>query len=108
MTTTKPEPTTAEAVAAHMADGLSKTDAITKVAAERDRAVSTIRAAYNREHPTQNGKTKPPADAVEAALALLYTAVEALDAEVTAAEELLKTAGERKALLESKIAALAS
>jgi hypothetical protein len=41
----------------------------------------------------------PPADPIEAARAALQAALDEIDAEVTKADELLKTAGERKTLL---------
>jgi hypothetical protein len=51
--------------------------------------------------------TRPP-NPIEAARAALRAALDAIDAQVTRADELLRTAGERKALLvEQELAALA-
>jgi hypothetical protein len=118
-TTKKPETTHAERVAELIREGMDKRDAVAKTAEERSLAVTTVRAAYGRANPMQNGKTpKMPADPTEAAVEMFHAAIARIDEEIAGVQEranealaeleaLKASAGQRKAEYEAKIAALA-
>ena len=115
-----------EKVEALVATGVPKADAFRQVAEEFGQPFNSMRGAYYAHSRSLSGGSARPrkretttADAVENATQVLRRAVEAIDAEVLAAEaradeanaehEALKdSAGERKAALEAKITALES
>ena len=117
-----------ERVEALVASGTKKADAFRQVAEEFGQPFNSMRGAYYAHARTIGGEGSAPrprrretttADAVESALMLLRRAVEAVDTEILAAEarakeakaeheELRRTASDRKAALEAKIAALES
>jgi hypothetical protein len=113
-----------------IAAGTDKADAFKQLAEEAGRPYDSIRGSYYSHKKKLEGgdSAKPartrrrettPADAVEMAAATLRKAIEAIDREITAAEEraaeasaeakaLKASAAERKAEIESKITALES
>jgi hypothetical protein len=94
-----------------MEQGMSRTEAFTRIAEDEQRPKDSIRGAYyGHKKKLDGGETKPrtrrrettPEDAVADARAALERAVSAIDREVDAAEErATEAAAEAKALKES-------
>lgn len=107
--------------------GTKKADAFKQLAEQYGQPVDSVRGAYyGQKRRVEGGGSSRPrkrettaADAVELATGTLRKAIEAIEREITAAEEraaesaaeakaLKASAGERKAEIERKIAALES
>lgn len=117
---------TYERIEALVASGMTKADAFRRLAEETGAPVKSLQGAYYQHSRKANGgSTRPrkrettPADAVESATALLTNAIEAIDAEITAAKEradeakrefeaLKASANERKQAIKAKIDALSA
>ena len=93
-----------------IAEGLSRTDAFTRIAQEENRPKDSIRGAYYGHKRKLDGGTSPrsrrrettPEDALADARASLERAIEAIDREIEAAESRAsEAAAEAKALKES-------
>lgn len=112
-----------EKVEALVASGVRKADAFRQVADEFGQPFNSMRGAYYAHtrslggSPKRSGKRQTAVDPIESATIVLEKAVEAIDAEVTAAkaradevkteyEHLRDTAAERKATIKAKIDAL--
>jgi hypothetical protein len=112
-----------ERVEALVASGVKKADAFRQLAEETGAEFSSLRGAYYAHtrslggSPKRPGKRPAQADPIESATIVLEKAIEAIDAEISAAklradeakaeyEHLRETAGERKAALAAKIDAL--
>lgn len=112
-----------ERVEALVASGVQKADAFRKVADEFEQPFNSMRGAYYAHSRSLGGSEKrsskrPTAiDPIESATNVLEKAIEAIDAQISAAkataesakteyEHLRDTAGERKAQLKAKIDAL--
>lgn len=111
-----------DAVASYIGSGMSKTDAVKRVAEEHGVALNTVRGAlYRLANPGASKRTTTPTapvDPVAAARSIFETALVGVDAEIakltlaleTAQDALnnaLFTAPERKSELTKRIAALA-
>jgi hypothetical protein len=112
-----------ERVEALVASGVRKADAFRQVADEFGQPFNSMRGAYYAHtrslggSPKRSGKRQTAVDPIESATIVLEKAVEAIDAEVTAAkarvdeakteyEHQRDTAAERKAAIMAKIEAL--
>jgi len=112
-----------ERVEALVASGVKKADAFRQVAEQYGSEFNSIRGAYYAHtrslggSPKRSAKRETVIDPIESATIVLEKAVEAIDAEVTAAkaradeakteyEHLRDSAGERKATFKAKIDAL--
>ena len=113
-----------ERVEALVASGVKKAEAFRQVAEEYGQPFASMRGAYYAHTRSLGGSPKRSSkretavvDPIESATIVLEKAVEAIDAEVTAAKEradeakteyehLRETAGERKATIKAKIDAL--
>ena len=112
-----------ERVEALVASGVRKADAFRQAADEFEQPFNSMRGAYYAHtrslggSPKRSGKRQTAVDPIESATIVLEKAVEAIDAEVTAAkaradevkteyEHLRDTAAERKATIKAKIDAL--
>jgi outer membrane murein-binding lipoprotein Lpp len=112
-----------ERVEALVASGVRKADAFRQVADEFEQPFNSMRGAYYAHtrtlggSPKRSSKRSTPVDPIESATIVLEKAVEAIDAEVTAAkaradqakteyEHQRDTAAERKAAIMAKIEAL--
>lgn len=114
-----------ERVEALVASGVKKADAFRQLAKEYGAEFNTIRGTYYAHtrslgggSPTRSGKRPSmPVDPIESATNVLEKAIEAIDAEVSAAkavadeakaeyDHLRETAGERKTAIAAKIDAL--
>lgn len=112
-----------ERVEALVASGVKKADAFRQVAEEYGREFNSIRGAYYAHTrslggaPKRSSKRTTAVDPIESATNVLEKAIEAIDADITAAkaradeakteyEHLRETAGERKAAIQAKIDAL--
>jgi hypothetical protein len=113
-----------ERVEALVASGVEKADAFRQVADEYGREVNSMRGAYYAHTRSLGGTPRRssrreavPVDPIESATNVLEKALEAIDADVSAAKEraddakaeyehLRDTAKERKATIQSKIDAL--
>ena len=114
-----------ERVEALVAEGVRKADAFRQVADEFGQPFNSMRGAYYAHTrslglaaPRPRGKRQPMTqDPIEAATSVLTNALEGIDAEIEAAksrvneakaeyEHLRTTAAERKAVIDTKIAAL--
>jgi len=112
-------------VEALVASGVRKADAFQQVADEFGQPFNSMRGAYYAHtrslggSPKRSSKRETPVDPIEAATIVLEKAVDAIDAEVTAAkthadeakteyEHQRDTAAERKATIKAKIDALKS
>ena len=113
-----------ERVEALVASGVKKAEAFRQVAEEYGQPFASMRGAYYAHTRSLGGSPKRSSkretavvDPIESATIVLEKAVEAIDAEVTAAkaaaeqakteyEHLRETAGERKAVIAAKIDAL--
>jgi hypothetical protein len=113
-----------ERVEALVASGMKKADAFKTLATEYGQEVNSIRGAYYAHTRSPgNGQSrnrtarKAAVDPIESATIVLEKAIEAIDADISAAkqrtdeakaeyEHLRETAGERKAAIKAKIDAL--
>jgi hypothetical protein len=112
-----------ERVEALVASGAKKADAFRQVAEEYGQPFASMRGAYYAHtrslggSPKRSSKPSTPADPIESATIVLEKAIEAIDAEISAAktraeqakaeyEHLRDTAGERKTAIQAKIDAL--
>jgi hypothetical protein len=112
-----------ERVEALVASGVKKADAFRQVAEQYGSEFNSIRGAYYAHtrslggSPQRPSKTVAAVDPIESATIVLEKAVEAIDAQITAAKQRAEeakteyehqrdTAGERKAQLKAKIDAL--
>jgi len=110
-------------VEALVASGVRKADAFRQIADEFEQPFNSMRGAYYAHtrtlggSPKRSSKRSTPVDPIESATIVLEKAVEAIDAEISAAkanadqakteyEHQRDTAGERKAALQAKIEAL--
>lgn len=112
-----------ERVEALVASGVKKADAFRQVADEYGQPFASMRGAYYAHtrslggSPKRSSKRETAVDPIESATIVLEKAVEAIDADITAAkarvdeakteyEHLRDSAGERKAAIQVKIDAL--